>query len=217
MIQQELPVISEYARQIALTRVHTYLALNLVQYQRFAAYNMPNLRQWEDIWDRIAFAILTADTHVDHAVAAFHAMRRERNLPHRNHKFTGITHVRANYVIGLPRGPVCLTWKKKRGETWHTYRLRLQASIQGLGLTKASYAATLLYPLHADVACLDLWMQRLLRGKVNASPSLLFYTAMEEDVRRNYARPYGIGTGLAQWILWDFARTRQPTDQRFFD
>jgi len=90
-------------------------------------------------------------------------------------------------------------------ETWLEYRLRLKNTVKGLGLAKASFAASLIYPLESDLACLDTWMQKHFLRRNFKQLGLKDYLAIEQKVRAK-ARKYGINTFLCQWLIWDSLR-----------
>lgn len=154
-------------KQAATTRRHAidrFMHANRNMYLTFAREITPDLRVWTHVWDRAAFAILTANAVVEDAVRAFHLARSNDRIAPRFWGVTGMTPQKADYVNALPRGDEVFALRKRRSESWDVYRLRLVVDVEGLALTKASYLACLLYPMRAQVACLDTWMQRLLLG-----------------------------------------------------
>jgi thermostable 8-oxoguanine DNA glycosylase len=107
-------------------------------------------------------------------------------------------------------------WGKIEAQNWHGYRLSLQHRFRGLGLAKASFAVALLYPLEADVACIDTWMQKVFLGRESFKQlGLKDYMAVEARVRR-YGRRFGVSTFLAQWMIWDHARGGKPNSHAIF-
>ena len=94
----------------------------------------------------------------------------------------------------------------RNGDTWQEYRRRL-TSLHGLGKAKATFAACLLYPLTADLACLDTWMMQHvgLPAEKNGRLTWPEYEQVEEHIR-GYAREWGCNTFVAQWIVWDHER-----------
>lgn len=197
--------------------IDSYVETHREQYLSFAGAIAPDLASWSDVWDRLAFAILTANTQVAAAVAAFKAARgllagEEVSLA----GLHGITAERERYVRTLPADWRVLAIRRLRRESWCDYRRRIRGSVEGLGFCKATYAACLLYPLEADVACLDTWMQRTYLGPGGfRALSADAYVELEGRVRR-VGRRHGISTAIAQWAIWDWARGLGPTEQRFF-
>lgn len=188
-------------------------------YRQYAVAITPDLTHWRAVWDRVAFAILSANTGSAMAAFALHALRAERDQSVRVESVPGITTDRLDYVRALPSGASAVTLLcRQPDEPWDLYRLRLRYDQRGLGITKASYAVALLYPLDADVCCLDVWMQRFLY-RDRAHDFLWLnddaYRALENRVRR-IANGLPCSTALAQWIMWDFIRTGFPTPQDFF-
>jgi hypothetical protein len=213
--QLALPTVfeqEELARDTELTR---YAIAHRNLYVTFARTITPYLESWPQVWDRLAFAILTANANTDHAVVALHLAQRARGSIG-FHSIPGMTPDKARYVNKLPTGRAIFHWRKRKHEGWHRYRLRLM-EIDGLAMTKASYAACLLYPLEAEVACLDTWMQKLLTG-VTGFDWLTADEYLEQERRlARWARTIEINLALAQWIAWDWLRGTGPNPQRYFD
>lgn len=203
---------------------HAYATRHLATYYEYARTITPNLLNWRHVWDRVAFAILSANTDAQLAATALRSMRTERDQTHkpgmeiRVTGAPGITPDRLTYVRALPVGEKTAFLRRHRHETWDEYRIRLRNENHGLGITKASYAVALLYPLDADVCCLDVWMQRVLYRDREHDFAWLSddqYRALEARVR-GVANTLAICTALAQWIMWDFIRTGFPTSQDYF-
>lgn len=209
--------IEQEAERETFRAAREYLAIYRSRYLYLASEIEPDLTEWTEVWDRMAFAILSANTTVDLAVRAFREIRHYRGCMPPGYQWPGIVPDRVRYVNALPTGPVCLQFLRRPRESWDTYRLRIRADVWGLELTKASFAVCLLYPFQADVACLDVWMQRLLTHQVNVHPSLTWYRRLEARIRREFAWPFRMSTALTQWALWDFVRRSGPTSQQFFD
>jgi hypothetical protein len=206
--------IEQEAAQAAHGAALAYLQAHRARYLDYAQAIEPDRRDWRAIWDRLAFAILSANTTVNLAVQALRRLRAFRGHAPRV-SIPGIVPAKIDFLNALPRTDIRELLRQPK-ESWGSYRSRLTA-VPGLALTKASYAACLLYPLTADVACLDLWVQRFLTGVVQPSPPAVRYLALEDQIRREFARPARVSVALAQWAIWDYARTRRPTPQRFFD
>jgi thermostable 8-oxoguanine DNA glycosylase len=84
--------------------------------------------------------------------------------------------------------------------------MELKRRVKGLGLAKASFAACLLYPLDADLACVDTWIQKVFLGHTGfKSLSLGDYLLVESKIR-TYANCFNVSTFVAQWLIWDHAR-----------
>ncbi len=214
--QLEITSIVEAANRETVADVHRYMRRHRALYLDFARHNTPRLSQATHIWERFAFAILTANTEVHNAVRAFNRARKLGGLPNVR-GLPGIEPRRAEFVNALPTDIHGLSLLLRQRETWHEYRMRLALNVEGLALTKASYAACLLYPLEADVACLDVWMQRFFSGaRTFEWLRERNYVEMENKLRP-YARKHHVSLALAQWMIWDWLRTGSPTSQRFFD
>ena len=200
------------ARDAALT---AYAVRYRPLYMQYACAIAPDLSRWEDVWDRLAFSILTANAMVHDAVTAFHQARQSRRGVG-FHGIAGMTPNKARYLNALPCGRPILRYRKRKDEGWLRYRMRLM-TIDGLGVTKASYAACLLYPLEAEVACLDTWMQKLLLGSKGFEWLTVDEYILAERRLARWARTVGINLALAQWIAWDWMRGDGPSPQRYFD
>jgi hypothetical protein len=196
-----------------------YVERHLSWYLTAAHVLDPDRTNWKHVWDRVAYAILSANTDAKLAAAALRSMRAERDDGTRCTGAPGITPERLDYVRALPVGHAAILWLLRApDESWDAYRCRLRSQIQGLGLTKASYAVTLLYPLEADVCCLDVWMQRhLLRDHAREFTWMNddAYRELEDRVRTT-ARVLDVSTAITQWIMWDFIRTGRPSPQDWF-
>ena len=190
--------------QRVLTR---YIQTNKARYTQFARAITSNLDNPNDVWDRLAFAILSAHAPFDASVQAlqYAASCRGHATPHALAQWQGMYPKKAKYLNTLPLG-VGIGALLKNGDTWFDYRLRLQATVKGLGLAKASFAASLLYPLESDLACIDTHMQRVYLGTSSFhSLPLRAYLTVEGKVRR-LGQETGVNTFLAQWLIWDCAR-----------
>lgn len=188
-----------------------YLQRNRERYLAYARVIEPDTTNWKHVWERLAFAILSANARFDNACAALqYATDRAWNGGVvRDFELTkfggGITGNRAGHLNLLPKGVRALELTKRIGETWDEYRGRLAHSVVGLGLTKASFAACLLYPLRADVCCLDIWMLRALAEPMPRRWTYDNYVRLEDRVRV-IALACNVNTFVAQWALWCWAR-----------
>lgn len=184
-------------------------------YRGFARKIMPDLRDWRSVWERAAFAILTANTDVNTALTGLRRATRHLGFPPSEKRGLSITPERVRYVNALPQGEQDVYYLLKQGpEPWHEYRLRLARTVEGLGITKASYLAGLLYPLACEVACLDTWMLKAL-GIARQFQSISMQSYL--DGERQLRLVAGVANlSLAQWIIWDWIRRRGPNPQDFF-
>jgi len=187
-------------------RIVGYIVENRELYEGFARAITPASYTREVIYSRIAFAILSANAPFEDSVKALNvAIKRAGKLRPQDIVFYKMVPAKAKYLNKL--------WNmhlqglcKQEIEGWHEYRMRLRASVKGLGLAKASFAAALLYPLEADVACIDTWIQKVFLGHQGfKSLGLGDYLTVEAKIR-TYANCFGCSTFLAQWLIWDHAR-----------
>ena len=194
--QERLHAIDRYAR----ANRDTYIGLGLAV--------SPELRDPAEVWDRFAFAILSANAGFAMTVRALEHVREHRGKCCASDiaQF-GMVPAKARYLNDLPADP---RWLLRDGsEPWHDYRLRLQRSVRGLALTKASFAACLLYPMSADLACIDTHMQKVYLGRATFKYiGMADYIAVETQVRKVRDRHALPSTFLAQWLIWDHTRGR---------
>ena len=228
-MQTELTDILEHSFRTREKSLDKYIQENALEYIGCAKLITPSLTDWGMIWDRVAFAILSANTGFRQAVKALaYATEHKGNVSKYVLMGLGMVPAKAEYLNQLAvsittGGKTQFDILKDHSETWIEYRLRLKNEVKGLGLAKASFAASLLYPLDSDLACLDTWMQKhfLSRYKHTAHSRLGFrtlglkdYLIIEEKVRQK-ARKHGINTFLCQWLIWDYLRGSK-TDHAIF-
>jgi thermostable 8-oxoguanine DNA glycosylase len=195
-------------------RIVTYVTLNKELYSQFARDIAPKSFSDDEIYSRIAFAILSASSPFDDSVKALKVAiaKRGKVRPADIAWFKQVP-AKASYINKLARMDL-QRLRKTADETWHDYRLRLKL-IKGLGLAKASFAACLLYPMDADLACVDTWIQKVFLGHSGfKSLGVSDYLLVESKIR-TYATCFGISTFLAQWLIWDHARGIQSSHAIF--
>ena len=185
-----------------------YCAENRQRYIGMAELIRPDLSDWRSVWTRAAFAILSANTSFKAAVAALgYATKRIGHADPEALSAYGMTPAKAEWLNALPR-ELGTRQRLLRGnnESWHDYRTRLQATVKGFALAKASFCAALLYPTNADVACIDTHMQKVYLGHGSFKRlSVVSYLAVESKVRK-VAQRHDVCTFLAQWMIWDATR-----------
>lgn len=199
--------ILEFTFKSRLASIDKYIEANALNYHASACLMKPDLHSWESIWDRLAFAILSANVGFSKAVMALgYATLHKGQANSKVMMQWTMVPAKADYLNVLPRGRELFSLLNEYQESWHEYRLRLQRTIKGLGLAKASFAACLLYPLEADLACMDTWMQKVfLNNQAFIQLGIKDYCKAESQVRR-IAKKHGINTFLAQWLIWDHVR-----------
>lgn len=191
-------------RQRAIDR---YIRQYRGMYLEMARRIQPDPKNWNHVYSRASFAILSANAQFEDAVAALGYVNR-----HKGHadpkaiRIYGMFPAKATYCNAIPVGSDVLAWARQSGESYHDHRLRLWKTVDGLGLCKASFLTALLDPLKADVACLDTHMQKVYFGYTSFKDlSLSAYLSAENKVRR-VAQRHEISTFLAQWCIWDHVR-----------
>ena len=190
--------------------VQKYIYRNKARYQEQALRIVPDTRKASDVWNRITFSILSANTPFDtsvrglnYAIACFESNKELQGeaLSELGAMVSG----KADYINELPRDERIFQYLKGR-EGWHVYRMRLKDSIKGLGLAKASFTGCLLYPERADLACVDTWVQKVFLGRSGFKTlGIKDYLTVENKIR-GLARENSIHTFLAQWLIWDYRR-----------
>jgi thermostable 8-oxoguanine DNA glycosylase len=183
---------------------------NRDRYRAFAQMIVPDYQDATAIWSRLVFAILSANAPFEDSTKALGYALEHRIDGLTWHgglaRYAGMTPAKVGYVNALPRDLTIRDYLRQSGEEWDGYRTRLWETVQGLGLTKASFAACLLYPTTADVACIDTHIQKVYLG-LSGFHTLGHkrYCAIEAEIRE-LADLAGVHTFLAQWLLWDYTR-----------
>ncbi|RJQ37467.1 MAG: hypothetical protein C4555_06435 [Dehalococcoidia bacterium] len=184
-----------------------YLQQHRRRYLTWAKAIEPDLTDPAQVWERLAFSILSANAKFENAAQALAYARQHRGMvePVRLAGFGGgITRSRALFINALPSGQAVLDLLKGADESWSDYRLRL-TKVSGLGMAKASFAACLLYPLESEVCCLDIWMLKLLGERAPSRWRRGRYEALEAQIKA-VARHVKLALFPAQWALWDHIR-----------
>jgi len=200
-------------------RMVRYMTENREKYLASARFIDCNVKDQDFVFSRIAFAVLSANTPFDSSVKALNYVLENRGAASRVdiQEFQCFP-AKADFVNALHDACVAdhTRFLRKEIESWSTYRYRLQREVKGLGIAKASFAVSLLYPLTADLACIDTWMQKVFLG--NTAFKTLGRAAYEivEAKVRNYARRVGVGTFIAQWMIWDHARGGMHNEHAIF-
>jgi len=189
-------------------RIVAYMAAHKLEYEIYAMTITPCNYDRREIYYRVAFAILSANSPFEDSVKALNvaikAFASGTTLKPVDLIYYKQVPAKARYLNRLAK--MELSALLRGNETWHDYRLRLKRQVKGLGLAKASFAACLLYPLTADVACVDTWIQKVFLGHTGFKTlGVRDYLHVESKIR-TYGACFGISTFLAQWLVWDFAR-----------
>jgi thermostable 8-oxoguanine DNA glycosylase len=166
---------------------------------------------------RVAFAILSANCPFDLSVAAlgYASTVGLENVEEKILARFQCVPVKARALRLLAAKPLAEILKA-RGESWESYRERLAKENLGLGRAKATFAACLLYPRIADIACVDTWICKVFLG-FDAFKSLSRgqYLAVESEIRK-LAQALRVSTFVAQWIAWDHARGGKVNSHAIF-
>ena len=193
-------VLQDSFRERAIDR---YLTRYRAQYQEWSAEITPAHGDQATIRGRVMFAILSANTNF---ALALRAWQYAMSVPRVDADLLvtyGMVPAKAAWCNAVGTGE---TLTKRAEETDHTHRVRLQRTVKGLGLTKASFAVGLLSPTTADVACIDTHMQHVYLGRTKFHALRLpEYLTVEAEVRK-VAQRHDVGTFVAQWAIWDHAR-----------
>lgn len=199
----------------------SYMVANVEQYKGFARLITPSLADSSQVFSRVAFAILSANARFEDSVKALdYAVERfeyGRNFTEADLISLQMVPAKAEYLtLAAIKVSQELEWfERSELETWQEYRERL-IGIKGLGRAKASFACCLLYPLEADLACVDTWIQKVFLGNAGfRNLSKPTYEQVEAKIRA-YARRFNVSTFLAQWLIWDHARGGQANNHAIF-
>ena len=91
-------------------------------------------------------------------------------------------------------------------EGWTEWRDRLAKKILGLGKAKTSFAIEMLFPLEAQVVCMDTHLFQIYG--LNQTKHSKLYNAIEEDwLERSEKR--GLSPYMALWLYWDKNQKRK--------
>lgn len=207
MIQTTFVPLLEHSLRERQRAIDLYCAQNREVYLGMAQMISPDVDNWTQVYSRVAFAILSANTKFESAVKALAHVNRNKGQVTRRElvKYT-MTPAKADWVNAIPTGKAIFTLCRQHGETYHEQRLRLTRELYGTGLCKASFLTALLDPLNADVACIDTHMQKVYLGATSwRKVSMRDYLAMETKIREVGQR-HLVSTFLAQWMIWDHVR-----------
>ena len=95
---------------------------------------------------------------------------------------------------------------KEDGESWTEWRDRLVKSILGLGKAKVSFALEMMYPVEAQVACMDTHLFQVYG--LDQSKDSKHYNKIEADwVDRSNKR--GLAPYMARCLYWDKNQNRK--------
>ncbi len=191
-----------------------YALENRERYKGFATFITPGLDNWPQVWDRFAFAILSANAKFEASIKALsYATSCKGDASPSILTSYGMYPRKADYINAIPRYKKIFKLLRGAGESWQEYRLRL-TEVKGLGLCKASFAASLLYPLDCDLACIDTHIHQVFLHEPFKSLNLSTYQFIEDKVRA-LAHRVGVNTFLMQWLIWDHKR-KQINDHAIF-
>ncbi len=167
----------------------------------------------EEIWSRIEFAGISPRVTYSVNVKAFKYLSFDRDLHYNSyssmlkalkHCGTGIYKVKTKCLLDTyskyvkdPR-----QFLKQQDETWQTYRNRITAEVYGLGYAKASFAVELLYPLQAEVVCLDTHILKLFGIKNRSIQDKEDYQAFEHEFLLK-CKELNIPPPIARNIIWN--------------
>jgi len=187
--------------------ISRYVNANKAKYRAFAMKITPDLDNPFEVWDRIAFAILSANCAFEQGVRALaYATECKGSAEAQVIVKFGMVPRKAEFINQLPVGSGIFALLKSESEDWNQYRLRLKNTVLGLGLAKASFAACLLYPLEADLGCVDTHICKIyLRVSHFTKLGVANYLKVEAKIRA-IALKAKINTFLAQWLIWDHTR-----------
>lgn len=192
-----------------------YIKDNVELYKGYATFITPSLNDPKQIFSRIAFAILSANARFDDSVKALgYAMENIGKVDATVFARYRMTPAKADYLNELADTLPRVLLRQLR-EPWGEYRERLM-KVKGLHRAKASFAVALLYPLEADVACLDTWMQKVFLGMTGFRRLSRGDYELVEGKIRGYAKRFNVSTFLIQWLIWDYARGGQPNAHAIF-
>ena len=102
-------------------------------------------------------------------------------------------------------------YHKADQESWTEYRNRIEENILGLGMAKSSFFIEMLYPVEAEITCLDTHLFQLY-GLDQTKNAKLY-----QDIEAHWVRmcfEYNVPCYVARCIYWD--RKQGYTDSRYW-
>ena len=166
---------------------------------------------------RVAFAVLSANCPFQSSVDALAYVRQVglANVEESSLARFQCVPVKARACREIASKPI-QAFLRQVDETWQEYRERLARETLGLGRAKASFAACLIYPTRADLACVDTWICKVYLGRDSfKSLSRVDYERVEGEVRKIRDKIGFPSTFLAQWCIWNHARGDKPGQVTF--
>jgi thermostable 8-oxoguanine DNA glycosylase len=91
-------------------------------------------------------------------------------------------------------------YQKSENETWQACRDRIEKNIKGLGLAKTSFSLEMIYPLSAQITCLDVHLFRFYG--LNQSKDLKLYKPVE-DHWVTWSKMFNIPSYISRVIYWN--------------
>lgn len=211
-----LPGFHEYIGREWRERIEKYAQRNRNKYLAFARYIEPTDYNAEEVYRRVAFSILSVQTRFDLGCAVFDTVAGLSWADRGNYSILKAAVKPLIYQEVKATGLLIAADKCQRGqsfylrnevESWDAYRRRLARTVYGLGKAKGSFLACLLYPLQADIACLDTWVLKRFGFPPEKNGHLTWpeYLIVEKEIRK-LARKWDVSTFVAHWIIWDTDR-----------
>lgn len=102
-------------------------------------------------------------------------------------------------------------YNKAEGETWIQYRNRIEKTIVGLGMAKSSFSVEMLYPVEAEVTCLDTHIFQFY-GLKQRRDFKLYHELEKHWIRMCFE--FNIPAYVARCIYWD--RKQGYKDSRYW-
>lgn len=102
-------------------------------------------------------------------------------------------------------------YQKQENESWKECRDRIEKNIKGLGLAKSSFALEMIYPLSANVVCLDTHLFRFY--KLDQTKDRIQYKKIESHWTI-WAKMFNVPSYIARAIYWN--RNQNQKDCRYW-
>lgn len=217
-----LPGMRAYISREWRERLEKYASLNRAKYLGFARYIEPTDYNSEEVYRRIAFSILSVQTPFDRGCEVFATIAGLSWKDRENYDILKAATAPLFYTETKATGLLCAASQCRKDHrlylrdpdldytvsgAWDLYRRRIARDVYGLGKAKGSFLACLLYPLQADIACLDTWILRRFGFPPEKNGHLTWaeYLGIEKPIRK-LAQKWDVSTFVAQWIIWDADR-----------
>lgn len=176
----------------------------------------------EDVYNRWLFSFLSVHTTWQSNVRAFQKLK-DRTWGNDKAKLqslivesgVGLTRIRTEGIWKFHNDfwEYPQLWIKHKSESWVEFRDRLSKRSFGIGLTKTAFSCEMIYPLEAEVVCLDAHILKIYEYEYRkkGAPGYTDYRKMENHWATK-CKELKIPSPIARSIVWDKLLKQQTMD-----